>query len=90
MELYGREYVIDHVLSFWKQEQKERKYRAYVTDALRLIGENTAKLSAGSYLVSRWVESNETKETPKSGDDIAKDIINRAGLKTRGDENGDR
>lgn len=31
-------------------------YRAYLTDALRIIGENTAKYAGGSYLKARWAD----------------------------------
>lgn len=38
------------------RQGKERAYRAYVTDALRLLTENTARCAGGVYLRSRFTE----------------------------------
>ena len=56
-------------------------YRVYVTDALRLTVENTAKYVGGDYIKARYIEIIEPKEVDtRTGDEIVADIIKRAGL----------
>jgi len=43
LELYGRHYVIDHVLSEIKKCNEEETFKNYVTDVLRYIVNNTAE-----------------------------------------------
>ena len=47
------------------QAEKEQAYRVYVTDALKIIGENTAKYAGGSYMKVRYldVENPKPEET---------------------------
>lgn len=85
--------MIDHVLASLQHEAKERRYRAYVTDTLRIITENTARSAVGgTYITKRWIEiemhGNEADE--RSGDEIAADVIKRIGLTfaEAGDLNG--
>lgn len=43
----------------------------YVTDALRVIGENTAKYASGSYPKTRWADIiNPPKEETRTADEI--------------------
>lgn len=43
----------------------------YVTDALRIIGENTAKYAGGSYLKARWTDIiHPPKEETRTADEI--------------------
>lgn len=43
----------------------------YVTDALRVLTENTAKISGGGYIQRRYVELVEPqKEETRNGDEI--------------------
>lgn len=91
MDLYGRGYVIDHVASFFRREQEEKRYRAYVTDALKALTENTThrlipgigEVSYGSYMPTRWLKETQAPEDKRSGDEIAEEIIRRAGLKLK-------
>ena len=80
--------MIEHVLAFLQEQSEERLYRAYLTDALKAIGENTAKAVNGAYLSVRWVDLAEGKHQTdtRSGDEIAADIIKRAGLSFAGEE----
>lgn len=81
--MFGRGYVIDHVLASLRQEAKERRYRAYVTDSLRVITENTARSAVGgTYITKRWieVETHGFQEDERSGDEVAADVIRRIGL----------
>jgi hypothetical protein len=60
--MMGIGYVIEHYIAFFKKEQQEKAYQVYVTDALRIITENTAKANGGTYLQARYVEMIEPKE----------------------------
>ena len=54
----------------------------YVTDALKILGENTARYAGGSHLTKRWAELlNPAKPDHRSGAEIAADVIQKAGLK---------
>lgn len=53
--------------------------RVYVTDSLQAAGQ-------GKYLTQRWCELLTQKVDNRSGDEIAADIILRAGLKPKGGE----
>ena len=59
-------------------------YRAYITDSLRAISESTAKASGGSYMKDRWLDLIDAKpKDVRTGDEIAADIIKKAGLVPR-------
>lgn len=56
-------------------------YRVYVTDALRLTVENTAKYAGGSYIKARYIDIIEPKKQEnRTGEEITADIIQRCGL----------
>ena len=60
----------------------------YVTDVMRLACENLARSvpEGGSYISVRWSELIEHKAVDeRSADEIALDIITRAGLKIGGE-----
>ena len=53
----------------------------YVTDCLKLIAENTANISRGQYMKSRYYDIiHRAKVDNRTGDEIVEDIIKRAGL----------
>ena len=60
-------------------------YRVYVTDALRLICENTARFVNGNYLTIRFVDmikpdSHEAEIDDRTAQEIVNDIVSRAGI----------
>lgn len=59
-------------------------YRVYVTDALRLIAENTARFANGQVLNMRYLDmiqpNFEKIEDKKSAEKIVDDIVARAGI----------
>ena len=56
-------------------------YRVYMTDALKITVENTAKFAGGSYIKARYIDIIEPKKVDtRTGDEIVEDIIQRAGL----------
>ena len=82
MELFGKGYVIDHCIAYFKNRREERLYKAYITDVLRTIAETAGgmagvKIEAEDFKqLAGWV-----KEDDRTGDEIAEDIIRRAGLR---------
>ena len=61
--------------------QKRDAYRVYVTDALRLVTENTAKYAGGNYIKARYIEVIEPKQQDnRSCEEITADIVARCGL----------
>ena len=65
----------------FNQHQRDLAYRIYVADCLRMATENTAKMSQGSYTAARFYDIiNPKPEDNRSGNEIAADIIKRAGI----------
>lgn len=46
--------MIDNYISVFHKEQKDKLYRIYVTDTLRLLTENTAKHVGGTYIQAHY------------------------------------
>ena len=56
-------------------------YRFYIADGLRILTENTARISGGSYLTLRYAEIiNPSLQDNRTGAEIAADVIKRAGI----------
>lgn len=54
-----------------KKQAQEQAYRAYVTDALKTITENTAKYSGGSYMKGRYYDLENPKPVEtRTGNEI--------------------
>ena len=67
------------------QEAELYSYRAYVTDALMVTAENTARFNGGTNMEQRWIDSMKPRDT-RTGDEIAADILRRMGAKPKGGE----
>ena len=53
------------------QREKDEAYKVYVTDTLRIIGENTAKYAGGGYIKARYAEIiNPKPEEKRTGSEI--------------------
>ena len=68
-------------------------YRVYVTDVLRVMNENVAKIAGGSVLKMRYMDilkpQKEKYIEDKSAQEIVNDIVQRSGItvvKSNGDE----
>ena len=65
----------------FNQHQRDLAYRIYVTDCLRMATENTAKMSQGAYTAVRFYDIINPKQSDnRTGEEIAADIIERAGI----------
>lgn len=63
-----------YVVARFQTEQRETAYRIYVTDMLYLHGQNKTSSVRFEEIIKRKDADNRT------GDEIADDVINRAGL----------
>jgi len=54
-------------------------YRMYMTDSLHYQGQ-------GKVITSRWADAVEHRVDTRTGDEIAMDVIRRAGLKPQGSD----
>lgn len=61
-------------------------YRAYITDALQAITGNTAMYAGGQTIQQRYYDIINKKTDNRTGDEIAADLIKRAGLEIKGGE----
>lgn len=65
----------------YEQYQRDVAYRIYVSDNLRIIGENTAKNVAGSYIPKRYRDLlKKTPEDNRTAEQIIADTIAGAGI----------
>ncbi|MBR1558771.1 MAG: hypothetical protein IJ646_00880, partial [Clostridia bacterium] len=62
--------MIDCCAEVLRAEADERRYRAYVTDALMILTENTARYWGGRRLAGRWTDGSRRGDA-RSGDEIA-------------------
>ena len=70
-----------YAMARYQSQQRDLAYRIYVTDCLRIISENTAKMGGGSYITAKFVDIINPKPVEKrTGEEIAADIIKRAGI----------
>ena len=70
-----------YAMARYQSQQRDLAYRIYVSECLRMIGENTAKVSGGSYMTAKFEEIISQKPADnKTGEEIAADIIKMAGI----------
>ena len=70
-----------YAMARFNQHQRDLAYRIYVTDCLRIISENTAKMGGGSYITAKFADIiNPRPADNRTGEEIAADIIKRAGI----------
>ncbi len=63
------------------EKARNDAYRIYVTDALRLVAENTARYASGDYIKMRYAEIIEPKKQDnRTCEEITADIVARCGL----------
>lgn len=70
-----------YAMARYQSQQRDLAYRIYVSDCLRIISENTAKLGGGSYITAKLSDIINPKPADnRTGEEIAADIIKRAGI----------
>ncbi len=63
LNLLGRRYVIEHAVAFYNERQKREVLHIYITDALKVIAENTAWFSGGDVINARYYDIMHPKPT---------------------------
>ena len=70
-----------YAIARYQSQRRDLAYRIYVTDCLRIISENTAKMGGGSYITAKFADIINPKPVDKrTGEEIAADIIKQAGI----------
>ena len=70
-----------YAIARYQSQQRDLAYRIYIADCLRMATENTAKMSQGAYTAARFYDIINPKPVDnRSGNEIAADIIKRAGI----------
>ena len=70
-----------YCLARYRERETGRAYQIYVTDALRIIAENTAKYAGGGYIKARYADIIDPKpQDNRSCEEITADVIARCGL----------
>jgi hypothetical protein len=70
----------------YREHIRDTSYKTYVTDALRIICENTAKFGGGTSMTSRWAEVIESQNRgllahdTRPPEEIIADVAEKAGL----------
>ena len=65
----------------FNQHQRDLAYRIYVSECLRMISENAASGGGGSYMAVKFEDVINPKHVDnRTGEEIAADIIKRAGI----------
>lgn len=67
----------EHCISAFLKRQDEKAYKNYVTDALKIITENTAKSVGGSMLTMRYcdiIDRSKPQDDEKTADEIIENI----------------
>ena len=70
-----------YAMARYQSQQRDLAYRIYVTDCLRIVTENTAIMSQGAYMKSRFYDTINLKPVDnRTGEEIAADVIKQAGI----------
>lgn len=73
-----------YAIARYQSQQRDLAYRIYVSDCLRIISENTAEMVGGSYITAKFSDIiNPKRGDNRTGEEIAADIIKKAGLEVR-------
>ena len=70
-----------YAIARYQSQRRDLAYRLYVSDCLRMVTENTAKAVCGSYISAKFADIINPKPVDnRNGEEIAADIIKRAGI----------
>lgn len=70
-----------YAIARYNQHQRDLAYRIYVSECLRMVTENTAKMSNGTYTAVKFEDIINPKPVDnRTGEEIAADIIKLAGI----------
>ena len=63
--MFGEDYISQYVLSQYKAISEQKTLKIYITEALKIIGENTAKAVGGRSLTKSYIDIIEPKKDEK-------------------------
>ena len=70
-----------YAIARYQSQQHDLAYRIYVAECLRMISENAASGGGGSYMAVKFEDVINPKHVDnRTGEEIAADIIKRAGI----------
>lgn len=75
--------MIEHCIDCYNDMMTAKNYQIYMTDSIRFLVEQLAQVDIVRF--ADFLDNNEQEEPEKSGDDIAREVIQRAGLKVKHD-----
>ena len=82
LELMGSGYVVEHCVAAFAERLETKAFRNYMADGMKCVSETLANYYGGAFLENRLADLMNTDAEPEmTGDEIALDIITRAGLK---------
>lgn len=68
-----------------RKEQERNLFAQYAAECLRMLTENTAKISGGQYMTRKFYDllepGKEESEDERSGKEIAAEVCEKCGLK---------
>ena len=66
----------------WNEYTRDQSYRVYLTDAAKILIDNTAHIGGGTVLNARWVETlnGKRQQDNRSAEEIIADVVNKAGI----------
>lgn len=72
------------ILYVIKQDTEHRIFENYITECLRNITENTAKMSGGNYISIKYHDIiNPPKKETRTAKEIVEDVCSRAGIEVK-------
>jgi hypothetical protein len=79
IDIFGDEYISQHVLSYIKRDAQHRVFTNYVAEGVRILTENSAK-NGGHYLTAKYSDLISPRTEPE---ETSEQIINRMKGKIR-------
>lgn len=83
VDAIGRGYVVEYCITSFQKRREQLIFRSYISDALYCLNNAFAARFGGSELQTRFIDivkPSLNEQDERSGDEIAEDIILRAGL----------
>lgn len=78
--------ILSSIREIILRDIERERYRTYIADCLWAIAKNTANGFGGTFFEARYAECGAAvKQDRRTGDEIAADIIARAGLEVIGE-----
>lgn len=81
--LYGRQYILDSCIEMYSDEQREKAYRMYIAESLRILTDNTSRMNGG-YVQGRLSIYDKQQTENRTAEEIVEDVSRRAGITIKG------